>query len=265
MSLGITGPEAWARRTAGEIRAVGEGEGSILVVPVGSVEQHGDHLPVGTDSLLVSAVVEGALEATGDFPLLATPTVWTGHSPHHLPFGGTLTLDAEEFLTVLQAVADSALNNGFDALLFVNGHGGNEALVSAATAAVGDAHSDCEAMGLTYFRLAGERIADLRESEPGGMAHGGEFETSLMYHFHPDLVDEDGLDGTMMDEPYDLAGGDLLGGGPLTVYRPFTAYTDSGAIGDPTLASAEKGEAFAAAICGELAALLDTVHERNRS
>lgn len=264
MSVGVTGSGAWARKTAGEIRAVGAREGSILVVPVGSVEQHGDHLPVGTDSLLVSSVVESALEAADDLPLLVAPTIWTGHSPHHLPFGGTITLDAGEFLALLEAVAGSALENGFDALVFVNGHGGNEALVSAATAAVGGAHPACEVMGLTYFRLAGERIAEIRESAPGGMAHGGEFETSLMYRFHPDLVDDDRLEGTMMDEPYDLAGGDLLEGGPLSVYRPFTEYTGSGAIGDPTLASAEKGESFAVAVCGELAALLEAVHERNR-
>lgn len=264
MSLGVTGPSAWAKKTAGEIRAVGGREGSILIVPVGSVEQHGNHLPVSTDSLLVSRVVEEALEAVDDLPLLTTPTVWTGHSPHHLPFGGTITLDAEEFLTVLEEVADSALENEFDALMFVNGHGGNEALISAATAAVGDAHPGSEVMGLTYFRLAGEEIAEIRESEPGGMAHGGEFETSLMRYFHPDLVDDEHMEGTVMDEPYDLASGDLIEGGPLSVYRPFTAYTESGAIGDPTLASAEKGEVFAAAVCGELAALLETVHERNR-
>lgn len=264
MSLGVTGSGTWARKTAGGIRAVGEHDGSILVVPVGSVEQHGDHLPVGTDSLLVSRVVGEAIEATDDLPLLVAPTVWTGHSPHHLPFGGTITLDAGKFLAVLEGIAGSALENGFDALLFVNGHGGNAALVSAATAAVGEVHPACEVMGLTYFRLAGERIAAIRESDPGGMAHGGEFETSLMYHFHPDLVSEDRLAGTTMDEPYDLAGGDLLAGGPLSVYRPFTEYSESGAIGDPTLASAEKGEELAAAVCGELAALLEVIHERNR-
>lgn len=94
------------------------------------------------------------------------------------------------------------------------------------------------------------------------MAHGGKFEMSLMQHLRPKLVCED-APVTYWEEPYDLAGDDLLDGGPLSVYRPFEAYLDSGAIGDPSLASADKGKRFFDGVRAELAAPLLNVHERN--
>lgn len=266
MTLGVSGPAAWAERTKNEIRDTATADGSLLVVPIGSVEQHGNHLPVGTDSMLVTAVVEQAILTTRDeLPVLVTPTVWTGHSPHHRSFGGTISLDADEFISHISAVADSALNEGFDAILFLNGHGGNIPLVNTAPSTIGPEHPDVEVMSLTYFHLAGEAIERIRDSEPGGMGHGGEFETSLMMHLYPDLVDENQLSGTDLDEPYDLALSDLVHGGPLGIYRPFTAYTESGAIGDPTLATAEKGRKLLDALGDALGDLLGEIHERNRS
>ncbi|WP_224270885.1 creatininase family protein [Haloprofundus salinisoli] len=258
-----TAEVAFAARTAPEIRAVGERDGSVLVLPVGSVEQHGDHLPVATDSILASAVAAaGAAAVVDDVPVLVAPTFWTGYSPHHRAFGGTLTGEFDTLLDLLGTVADAALDNGFDALLLLNGHGGNRALVDAAVTVVGRAHPDAESLGLTYFDLAAPFADEIRESDTGGMAHGGEFETSLMQYLRPELVRED-APATYWVEPYDLAGNDLLEGGPLSVYRPFEAYSESGAIGDPSLADADKGERFFDGIRAELAALLLDVHERN--
>ncbi|WP_117595535.1 creatininase family protein [Haloprofundus halophilus] len=254
---------AFAARTAPEIRALGERDGSVLVLPVGSVEQHGNHLPVATDSILASAVaVAGATAVADDVPVLVAPTVWTGYSPHHRSFGGTLTGEFGTLLDLLGTVADAALDNGFDALLLLNGHGGNRALVDAAVTVVGRSHPGVESLGLTYFDLAAPFADEVRESDSGGMAHGGEFETSMMRYLRPELVRDD-APAAYWDEPYDLAGSDLLEGGPLSVYRPFEAYSESGAIGDPSLASAEKGKQFFDGVRAELAALLLDVHERN--
>ncbi len=79
----------WAGMTASQIRGVGEQPGSVLVIPVGSVEQHGNHLPVVTDTLLVEAMVDTAVERLDDVPVVVTPPIWSGFSPHHLSFGGT--------------------------------------------------------------------------------------------------------------------------------------------------------------------------------
>lgn len=249
-------------RPYGDVVDIAGRDGSVLIIPVGSVEQHGYHLPVATDTLLVDAVAhESASRVAESVPVLVTPPVWTGFSPHHMPFGGTLTLDSDDLLGLLEGVAEAALDNGFDSLLFLNGHGGNVPLIGTVSGSVGAAHPETEVTGLTYFDLADPFINEIRESDVGGMGHGGEFETSLMLHLYPDLVSEDRLDGTDMDEPYDDARQDLFVGGPLSVYRPFTEYSDSGAIGSPDLATADKGELLFTRLCETLAALLTDLHD----
>ena len=254
---------AWAARPYGEVVDLAQLEGSVLVVPVGSLEQHGHHLPTATDTLLADAVAHEGADRT-DAPVLVTPPVWTGLSPHHMPFGGTVSLDREDLAAHLEAIADAALDNDFDALLLLNGHGGNAALVESVRASVGADHPDVEVSSLTYFALAEGFADEIRDSEVGGAGHGGEFETSLMLHLHPDLVDEERAAGTTMDEHYDLARQDLFVGGPLAVYREFTEYSESGAIGDPELGTAEKGAELFDRLADELTALYGAVHEHNR-
>lgn len=256
---------AWADKTYREIQSIGEQDGSVLVVPVGSIEQHGHHLPTATDTVLVDAIAElGTLRVTDSVPILKTPPFWSGFSPHHMSFGGTITLDFEVLLKALENIADSALENGFDALLLLNGHGGNKSLISTAVSTIGEEHGDVEVLGLTYFELASAFIDEVRESDLGGMSHGGEFETSLMLHVRPELVEEDDLDAPMLDEPYDLGAKDLLESGPLGVYRGFEEYSATGAIGAPELATAEKGEKIYELLGDELEELLFEIYENTR-
>lgn len=257
-------PTSFAGRTHLEIREVAATDGSVFVLPVGSVEQHGHHLPVATDTILVDAVANlGAERVEDDVPILVGPPFWGGFSPHHVPFGGTMTLEFETMLAALEEFADAVLANGFDAFVLLNGHGGNKSVIGAATSTIGKDHPDAEVLGITYFDLAASFANEIRDSEIGGMAHGGEFETSLMLHLRPDLVREDAMDATNMDEPYDRSVRDLLDAGPLSVYRGFDEYSDSGAIGDPSVASAEKGERFYERLGDELEDLLRKIHAEN--
>mgnify|MGYP000144314562 CR=1 FL=1 len=260
--VNLTSPVSWAAKSAPEVNQIAKQNGSILVVPVGSLEQHGDHLPTGTDTILVEHVAtRGAEQVADDVPVLLTPTLWAGYSPHHLPFGGTVTSEFDTLHEQLEEVAASALENGFDSLLLVNGHGGNRPLVSAATDTIGQNHPDAEILGLTYFELAGDTIAELRESESGGMAHGGELETSMLLHLHPELVDEEQLAATPWESEYEHAPSDLLGSGSLSVTLDVEDWSETGAMGDVSAVSAEKGEQFVTAFVDEFAALLRTIHE----
>jgi creatinine amidohydrolase len=259
------GSASLATKTRTEIDDVASRSGSVLVVPVGSVEQHGHHLPVATDAILADAVANlGAERVAEDQPTLVAPPVWTGYSPHHLSLGGTLTTDADRLVGLLEDVADSADELGFDAILLVNGHGGNGPVVDLAVSTIGDAHPDLEVTGVTYFELAEPFADEIRDSDTGGMAHGGEFETSLLVHLRPELVREDEAEATYLDEPYDRGGTDLLEGAPVTSYTPFEEYSESGAIGDPDLASAEKGEELYDRLGDELADVLREVHGQAR-
>ncbi|RQH02629.1 creatininase family protein [Natrarchaeobius oligotrophus] len=254
----------WATRTSGEIVSTAREDGSVLVLPVGSIEQHGNHLPVATDTILAHEISALGVERVVDeIPVLLLPPLWSGYSPHHLTFGGTVSLEFDHLLAVLEDVVATALENGFDAVVLVNGHGGNQSAIDGAVSTIGTDHDDVEVLGVTYFQLARSFIDDVRDSELGGMGHGGEFETSLMLYLYEQLVRRDELNGTYLDEPYDLGDEDLLVGGPLAVYRDFDEYSETGAIGDPGLATAEKGEQIYELLGDELERFLRSVHRRN--
>jgi creatinine amidohydrolase len=262
-----TEPWVWAVNTYEEIVEVAGGDGSVLVMPIASLEQHGPHLPTATDTILATAVADRGAELATEagVPVVVLPPVWSGYSPHHTPFGGTVTLRFETMLAALGDIADSALGNGFDALLVLNGHGGNGPLVSSTVSTVGERHPDVDVLGLTYWLLAAAAFNDdLRESDVGGASHGGEFETSLMLALHPDLVREDRFRTEYYDQPYAMANQDLTVRGHLSSYRPWTFYSETGVGGDPTVASAETGEALFAVLGDALSDLLVEIHETNR-
>lgn len=96
-----TSPVAWMAKSYQEITAIAEQNGSLLIVPVGSLEQHGYHLPVSTDTLLADAVAHsGAENVHESVPVLVTPAIWSGRSPHHLPFGGTISVETTTLLSL---------------------------------------------------------------------------------------------------------------------------------------------------------------------
>lgn len=264
------GSVSWAGKTYPEIRSVGESDGSVLVVPVGSIEQHGPHMPVATDVLLADAVARGGADAASDegVPVLVTPPVWTGSSDHHLHWGGTISIEVVTMLSVLNQVARSALQNGFDAIFFLNGHGGNSAIVNAATKTVGTEHPDVQVIATTYYFLAEPIAEELRDSRYGGMSHAGEFETSLVLHLAPELVRESEYAVDYREEPkggYDGAFHDFFSHGPLSVYHAADAREGPGTTGDPTAATADKGAAIYEFLVEEVSSLLAEISTNTAS
>lgn len=255
----------WAGKTYREIQDIGKADGSIVIVPIGSIEQHGHHLPVSTDTILVDAAAHRGAELVDDsVPITVTPPIWSGLSAHHLPFGGTLSLDFDTMLQLVENIGRTSLENGFNAILLLNGHGGNMSLLGTAVNELGPDHENIEILSLTYFYLISDVIEEVRDSEPGGIMHGGELETSLMLHLRPDLVDVDEMTAVYAERRYDLLLEDLNGSGPLGRYSTFADHTDTGVMGDSTLASAEKGERLFEGIGSEMQALLEDVHEQVR-
>lgn len=257
-------PNDWAGKPWTEVKEIAQAEGSVLIVPVGSLEQHGHHMPTITDSLLCDSVAHvGAEEVGDDVPVLITPPVWTGLSPHHLNIGATVSLQLDNMMDLLEDIADTALQNKFSAILFLNGHGGNMSLISSMTKVLGPKYPDVDVLGLTYWMLLVPYIDEIRDSDVGGFSHGGELETSLMMHLRPELVDEEKIKVQYYEPVYDLALKDLVVPGPLADYRPMDYYTETGVAGDPSLASAEKGEVIYDLLGDELADLLNEISEKN--
>lgn len=216
----------------------------IVIVPVGSVEQHGAHLPVGTDAFAAEAVArEAALRWHDDRPLLLLPTVWTGLSPHHMGLAGSITLRTDTFIGVLEDVCVSLLHHGVRRILLLNGHGGNVAALDVALARLGERELPTERVAaVTYWHLVAHRAAELRASRRGGTGHAGEFETSLMLAMRPELVVLDEAVVHYPEMPSSYLSTDLFEGAPARRYVPFDRVSPSGTFGDPSLADAAKGE-----------------------
>ena len=239
----------WAELKAAELQALAA-QGAIVVVPVASIEQHGPHLPVMTDSLLCSTVARrGAARAVAPErrPVVVAPTVWSGLSEHHMPFGGTLSLDFPTFSALLGGVCRSLARHGFGRVLLLNGHGGNEAALHVIVEQLSPAFEGVLACA-NYWHLAALEFAQILERQPG-VQHACEAETSMVLALRPELVDP-----TRFAEAKFEAG--KRPGGAAYRWQSFAARTASGVLGDPTAASAEKGERLLEAAAAALAQLL---------
>jgi creatinine amidohydrolase len=163
--------------------------GALVVLPVGATEQHGPHLPLGTDFLIVEHVTRAAArEAQPHLDVLVAPTFQTGSSHHHLSFGGTISLSTERYYGALRDMTESLIQSGFRRIFIVNGHGGNHELIQLVVRDLAQTHP-CNLAAASYWDLARESLAQ-REPDLGGRlpGHAGAFETSLIMAVHPDLV-----------------------------------------------------------------------------
>lgn len=225
-----------------------------VVIPLGSCEQHGPHLPVNTDTLLVTAVAE-ALEQRA--LMLLTDTIPFGHSPHHVSFGGTVSVEHTLYSQLLVQLAENVHRMGFRRLLFLNGHGGNRLPVQIALQELKNRFPDLLACGCDYWQVAREEIAAIRESGPGGMGHAGELETALCMYLAPDSVRYDKLAdaGTISEKPYFRS--EMFLSGTVMAVGNFDEFTPTGVFGAPSVATAENGKRFFEAIVNSMQEFLE--------
>ena len=247
-----TGTDAvrWERRTAPELRALAA-QDALVVLPVASMEQHGPHLPVWTDSMIGHACALRAAAEASDVPAIVLPPMWMGLSEHHLPFGGTITLDYATFHGVLRGVCRSIRADGFKRLLLVNSHGGNidPLAVSARELCV---EFNMPVVATTIFHVAGPKVGEILDTQPG-VQHACEAETSFWLHLDAAQVRQEEIANTISP------GGDTVGA-PFIRFWSFAERAPvSGVIGDPRAATAEKGEKLLAVVSSALAtAMRDT-------
>lgn len=228
-----------SRMTWPEVEAL-DRETTVLI-PTGSVEQHGSHLPLETDTRLVTAVAE-AVEARTE--VLLTPTLWLGCSAHHLGFAGSLTASFAGYGAALEAVVRSLIPHGFRRFYVLNGHGGNASPNDVVLRTLKAEMPNLALGGANYYAFAQKAVESAMEGPQKALRHADEAEASLMLHVAPSLV--------RLDRAYDDG---LVPEPPVVgMVEPFDAITERGAYGYPSFATAEKGRAiFEAAVAGVVA------------
>ncbi|WP_418284073.1 creatininase family protein [Halorubrum sp. DTA46] len=253
------GPHRVAEMTWREIDAALDRTRTLLI-PVGSTEQHGHHLPLGVDALMPEAIGERVVERT---PALLAPPIWYGVSPHHTFKPGTFTVSTETFQRYVFDICDSASEWGIENVLLLNGHYLAQDPELEVVVRRLRTESDVDAFHVPLVELFADVAAEIRTGDVS--FHASEFETSIMLALFPELVDMDAA--TAVDPPeeslpltdYDALGDNRVGWS-LTA-EDMEAITSSGNIGDPTVATAEKGDALVEAAVSGITELVDALEE----
>ncbi len=176
----------WAERSREEL-AEWAHRNTVVIVPIGSIEQHGLHLPVDTDCRTVEYVARQAASTLTDAPALVAPTIPFGMSVHHMAFGGTISLCVETILALLGDVCGAITAHGFDRILILSGHGGNRDTVGAAAQQLRYTLNR-QIRGLCWFDLIPETLDAVREGPCPNIGHAGEAETSAILYLAPEAV-----------------------------------------------------------------------------
>jgi creatinine amidohydrolase len=240
----------WANLKAYELRGFAE-RNALVIQPVASLEQHGPHLPVQVDVALVSEVaLRAAREIATRAPVVVTPTLWAGLAEHHMSLGGTITLDLTTYHAVLRCLCRSFQRQGFGRICLLNGHGGNVAALTNISAEL-TLELGMPVTTATYWTLpeTAEAFAGILERQ-SNVRHACEAETSMMLALKPELVDRERA-ATLEGPMEGLAGHD-----GIYRWRSIASWTETGVMGAPKAASAEKGERLLAAAATALARAL---------
>jgi creatinine amidohydrolase len=229
---------------------------AVAVLPTASVEQHGPHLPVLTDTILCGAIAEQAAAlASETAPMLVAPVLCYGSSHHHRPFPGVLSLSSQDYMAAVNDVLEGLLLSGFTKIVVLNGHGGNSApnAVVCATFIQEPSHAVTLA-NASYWDIARPAIVEagiMPAAEVPG--HAGRFETAMIMAVRPDLVNAEGLaQSDMMPAAAEVA--TALAGGTVQTHGAWAAsrgFTDT-----PSSATRKDGQAMLEITVREVAGFL---------
>ncbi len=233
----------------------------VIVVPVGTIEQHGPHLPLVTDACTATEMSRMAVEKTEHALLM--PTVSYAFNEHHLDFPGTIAIDTHPFISYVVDIGRSLAHHGFRKILLVNGHGSNVPFMDIAARTITNKTEAICALVSWWSLIPQDLLKEIREAEfPGGMAHGCELETSVMLYLRPELVQMDKAEKDIHFEKSNFIWWDLQQASPVTYQEWFSRYSKTGTVGDPTKASVEKGRKVVDAVVQRLAEFLAEFRQR---
>ncbi len=247
------------------VRLLQSASPQVIILPIGHTEQHGYHLPLNTDTLIIGAIGEGTAVTIPDLAF-CLPVFPYGVSTHRPSFAGTLNCGGRAFEDFWLAVVDVLVGRGFDRFYLMSGHGGNCSFLVNVVKYAGERHRRifCATAWLhTSGHIAAPVVQSTRHSARGGMGHAGELETAMILHLRPDLVHmERVVDETdfVSTTSYYM---DWIEGGDLIANPPWDDDTKTGAYGAGSLATAVNGKLWLEAGIAEKVAHVSEIHEQH--
>lgn len=234
-------------------------ENTLIIQPIGAIEQHGLHLPLIVDAAIVTSIIGQALHQLDEaIPAYALPPLYYGKSNEHAQFPGTVALSAQTLIAVLMEVAQYVYSAGFRKLLLVNGHGGQPQILEIVARDLRVQHSDLMVFPLFVWG-APHQVAKLvgqREYEAG--LHAGDIETSVLLALLPEQVE---MTAAVREFPKAFPAESLLSlEGNLPMSWTMSDLSRSGVIGDATAATAEKGEAILKSVSAGWVKVLEEIY-----
>lgn len=233
--------------------------GAVALLPLAAIEQHGDHLPVVTDTAIVSEIASRVEKALPDQVALL-PTLWCGSSHHHLGFPGTVSISSETYIIVLSDLMRCLLRAGFSRIVLLNGHGGNHVPALEAVYRVNLENENAPVPPwlavATYWNVAAQELAGQTFMETPRLSHACEYETSLMLALRVDWVEMKRAVGHAPSRQSKFY--DPLGYTPsrVAVSETFRQLSPNGALGSPEKATPEKGAQLFDLITGSMTEFL---------
>jgi creatinine amidohydrolase len=213
----------WERYRRTEFKEAVEKD-AVVILALGSIEQHGTHLPVNTDINACFEIAKRAAEQVDDFPVLVLPPMWMGYSQEHMMRPGAISFKYNTYVQVLTEIAECVYSHGFTKLMFLNGHGGNLAAASSMRIKLAFESKCPPSLLITWFRLPS------LEMLPND-GHSGPTETAVQLYLQPELVDKENLKWA------------------------------EGVFGDPSLGTRERGEEVIRSAVDDLAKVIVNFHE----
>jgi creatinine amidohydrolase len=230
------------------------GRRAVVILVAGATEQHGPHLPVNTDTEIGYRIAVAAAARATEVPVLVVPPIWAGYSPTLLHFKGTISLRLQTFVELVREVCVSIARHGFVRQALLSSHKTNAPILSALIHELAD--DGVFAVHVAYWDLIASDARSLRESRLGGMGHACELETSLALYLFPKLVEMSRAVVEPVKPQTSLSPRDMFDPGVVSLTTDSSRSSQSGIMGDPTLASAAKGQMLFDAAVARLSSFL---------
>jgi len=248
--------------TTDDFKEIVKDENTIFIIPTGSIEQHGPHLPLLTDSIIASEIMKRVRnKIKSSIKIVILPTLTYGCSFEHIDFLGTITLRLETYLKVIEDIISSLTRYGAKKIVIANAHGGNSSILRSLVFEYSQRYNIFITI-VEIFKICAEAFKKYRDSTEIGAFHAGEMETSIMLYLYEEVVKKERIEKGIPSKFFDKDSSFYLekprGIGSFSWATK--KISSSGVIGDPTLANSSKGEKIVNEVINKIIKILEELY-----